>query len=227
MESIELEYKNQLLLHNNRPTYQGNPPLILIGPKGVGKSTIARMLARRLQLPHRSMDQYCWSYYVELPEIEQYYQQLPDAPVAEKLDTVAKRWLLLQAKESSDNFGQLKAKMELHATRRMLEEFQQGVIDFGAGHSVFQRSEDCQKMKALLSGRSCVVLLLPSYDIEESMGVLAKNLNAEQRIFQDMQLNYYLSNPSNRYLAEHVILTQGKTPEQTLAELIDLLNGNS
>ncbi|MEM1323171.1 MAG: AAA family ATPase [Bacteroidota bacterium] len=211
-------------MSDNKPnSYKGQPPLILIGPKGVGKSTVARLLAHQLQLPHTSMDQHCWRYYVELPEINNYFQQVPNSPAPEALDVRSKRFLLEQVKANSPQFSKVKAKMELHATRRLLEEFPRGILDFGAGHSVFQHAEDCQTLKTFLSGKAKIFLLLPSEDVKESMQVLARNLNAQQRIFHDSHLAYYLNNPSNRYLADEVILTRKKTPEQTATELISRL----
>src|SRR5918994_620823 len=42
------------------------PPVVLIGPVGVGKSTIAGLLAARMGWPHVSMDAVCSGYYAEV-----------------------------------------------------------------------------------------------------------------------------------------------------------------
>jgi adenylate kinase family enzyme len=42
------------------------PPVVLIGPVGVGKSTIAGLLAARMGWPHVSMDAVCADYYAEV-----------------------------------------------------------------------------------------------------------------------------------------------------------------
>ena len=53
------------------------PPVVLIGPVGVGKSTIAGLLAARMGWPQVSMDAVCAGYYAEVS---------PDQAVAEPLN---------------------------------------------------------------------------------------------------------------------------------------------
>ena len=43
-----------------------NATVILIGPISAGKSTIARLLAEKLDLPHRALDDDRWNYYKEI-----------------------------------------------------------------------------------------------------------------------------------------------------------------
>ena len=40
--------------------------IVLIGPQGVGKSTVGELLAKQLALPQCSMDELRWGYYDEI-----------------------------------------------------------------------------------------------------------------------------------------------------------------
>ncbi|MEM9485502.1 MAG: hypothetical protein AAGA83_17645 [Cyanobacteria bacterium P01_F01_bin.116] len=93
--------------------------IILIGPQGAGKSTIGKLLATRLGLPECSMDKYRWDYYSEIGYDE----------------AVAK-----QKRESEGAWGiiQYWKPFEAHAVERLLSDHSNCVIDFDAGHSVYE-----------------------------------------------------------------------------------------
>ncbi|MGH2593737.1 MAG: shikimate kinase, partial [Anaerolineae bacterium] len=50
--------------------------IILIGPSKSGKSTLGALLAAKLDLPQRSLDQLRWNYYKEIGYAEELSKEL-------------------------------------------------------------------------------------------------------------------------------------------------------
>jgi hypothetical protein len=107
---------------------------------------------------------------------------------------------------------------EQHAVERIVAEHPDGVIDFGAGHSVQDDPELRERLRKSLEPFPNIVLLLPSADIEESIRIL------EERCKTEEWTRYFVAHPCNHELARHVFYTEGKTPEETRDEIIARLN---
>lgn len=175
--------------------------IILIGPQGAGKSTIGRLLAKKLERAQVSMDQIRWDYYKEIgwnPEVQ---------------------------KQISDNVGfagvyRYWKRFELYAVERLLKEHQNCVIDFGAGHSVYEDDADFARARELLAPYSNVVLLMPSPNLDESVAVL----HQRGTLVNGMEANrFFTTHPSNRKLAKLVVYTKRKTPSETRDEILKRL----
>src|SRR5262245_49347116 len=94
--------------------------IILIGPIRAGKTTLGRLLAQKLGLPHISLDTLCWDYYREIGFDEQ-EQNGPD--------------------------GMITWRFNVHAVERLLSDYSQCVFDLGAGHSVYREEEALSRMQ--------------------------------------------------------------------------------
>src|SRR5260221_11704513 len=94
--------------------------IILIGPICAGKSTVAKLLAEALHLPHYSVDDDRWTYYKEIG-----YDEAEASRIA---------------KSEQGMLGLLRywKPFEAHAVERVLADHSDSVIDFGAGHSVYE-----------------------------------------------------------------------------------------
>ncbi len=181
--------------------------IILIGPIGTGKSTIGQLLAAKLKLPQCSMDEKRWDYYKEIGYDKE----------------------LAQHKRETEGFWgiyQYWKPFEAYAVERLLAENQNCVIDFGAGHSVYEDPILFQRVQQVLATYPHVILLLPSADMNESIRIL----NERNEYVSDGKLNineHFVKHPSNYGLAKLTVYTKDKTPDETSDEILALLDTSS
>ena len=93
--------------------------IILIGPMSAGKSTLAKKLARKLGVPRVELDEVRQKFYNEIGYDEKFASDIV-------------------GKEGMKGLIQYWKPFEAHAVERALEEFNDCVMDFGAGHSVYE-----------------------------------------------------------------------------------------
>ena len=178
-------------------------PAMVLGAPDTGKSTLGELLSRRLQRPRASVDRLRKVYYAEVGYDEQVAQHLR---MTEGFAAVVRYW----------------KPFDLHAVERTLADHPGHVIDFGAGHSVFDDPGDMARLRALLAPYPNVILLLPSPDPAESVAILHDRIRLRTGI-DGVELNRYLmTSPCNRRLATHVVYTQEKTPQQVRDEILQL-----
>ena len=175
--------------------------IVLIGPIGAGKSTLAKLLSTELGFSRCCMDDLRWPYMQEVGY---------EASVEKQM---------LAEDGHYGNVFRYRKPFEAHMVERLLDEYPDCVIDFGASQSVYDSESDFEKVRQSLAPFAHVVLLLPSPDREWSLHIL------KQRIWHgvaggfDFQ-EYFLQHPSNYRLATMTIYTEGNTPEQSSAEII-------
>jgi shikimate kinase len=173
--------------------------VILIGPPYAGKSTLGHLLAQRLGLPNVSMDRRRWDYYREIG-----WDGDEEARIG--------------AAEGYAGIYRYSKKFELHAVGRLLEEHDNCVFDFGAGHSVYEDEAQFSRVQELLAPYPNVFLLLPSPDLDESVAIVRHRGGF---IRNGMPANrFFLMHLANAGLAKHVVYTAERTPEQTCDEIL-------
>ena len=180
--------------------------IVLIGPQTTGKSTVGALLANQLGLPQCSMDEQRWNYYKEIGYDE----------------VLAKR-----KRETEGAWGVIRywKPFEAYAVERLLSEHTNCVIDFGAGHSVYDAPFLFRRVQQALLPYPNVVLLLPSPDLNESIHILNER---NEHLPDDIRSTneYFVRHPSNYELARFTVYTEAKTPKETCNEILRLV-GNT
>ena len=189
-----------------------NPTIILIGPLGIGKSTVGRLLAKKLGLPQCSLDDVRWGYFEEIDY---------DKELAARL--------FQTGKDIPEKLSYSKP-FEVHAIERALADHSHSVIDFGASNSVYEEEALLTRVEEALEPYPNVILLLPSADPDESAQILSARLTqivkakGEEINHELFELNeYFIKHLSNHRLAKSVIYTKGNTPEEICDEILGML----
>lgn len=188
------------------------PPIILIGPMSAGKSTVGPLLAERLDLPYYELDENRWDYYEEIG-----YDNAEATRIA-------------QSDAGMAGLLQYWKPFEAHAVERAVAEHSNCVIEFGAGHSVYEDPVLFARVQRVLAPLPNIVLLLPSPDLDESTRIL--NARFRQLLLDEVGTidpalfdvnEQFVKHPSNYRLAKFVIYTNGKTPTETCADILTQL----
>lgn len=100
------------------------------------------------------------------------------------------------------------------------------MVDFGAGHSVYDDEALFRRVALALVPYPNVFLLLPSADINESIQVL--NERNKDELADCIKVNeHFIRHPSNSRLAKFTVYTKGKTPAETCQEILALVKRDS
>lgn len=176
--------------------------VILIGQIRVGKSTVGKLLAERLNLPQRSLDVVLDSYLDSIGY---------DRERAAGLKKIG-FYELTQYWKAFEPYG----------VEQIVAEPEPAVIDLGGGHSVYENIDLFARVKKALSPFPNVFLIMPSPDLEESIRILNERTNGFVSNGYDFH-DHFVRSRCNYELAKHTVYTKGKTPEETCEEIEKLL----
>ena len=186
--------------------------IILIGPMSAGKSTIAQLLAEQLGLPLIELDEIRWDYFEEIG-----------------YDPEKVKAMMKEGGGYAEMFEYWKP-FEVHALERVLQDYDGGIFDFGAGYSVQDDEDLFERVRNAFAPFEDVFLLLPSSDIEESLEILDMRLTAllEKELGEVFQEAFVLNehlvrHPSNQRLAKKIVYTANKSPMESCQEILVLL----
>ncbi len=189
--------------------------IILIGPSGAGKTTLAPLLAEGLSRTVVELDAVRWNYYNEIGYDAGYAQRLREE---QGMKALAAYW----------------KPFDIHAVERILVDYRSNfIISFGAGHSVYEDNKMLERAKKALRNHT-VVLLIPSPNIDESVEIIGQRLHTKEphlsmefvQVVSEIN-RFFLEHRSNTDLATMTIYTKDKTPEETSREIIELLKAQS
>ncbi len=186
-----------------------NTIVILIGPMSVGKSTLAKKLAKQLGVPRIELDEVRQRFFTEIGYDEQFASEIVGK---EGMIGLIKYWKPFQ----------------VHAVERALKEYKNCVMDFGAGHSVYDDQELFQRIEKALKPHKFVIQILPSPDIDRSVEIVNQRfsemlINEVGKIDPELlALNeHFVRHPSNALLAKKTVYTERRSIKATCQEIAD------
>lgn len=190
---------------------------MLIGPSGSGKTTLASLLAAELHMAALDLDELRWDYWAEIGYDADHARDLKQR---HGVRAMAEYW----------------KPFEVHSVERVLADHPRGrVIAFGGGSSVHEHPGHFARIREALLPFPYVLLLLPSPDPSAALEILTRRLHEDRPRtsaeaaagdqFREINRSF-VEHPSNPRLATHTVITAGRTPEQTSAELAALIQGS-
>jgi len=178
--------------------------IILIGPEGVGKSSVSDILSKRLNLPMAFSD-----YFVRTRINE-----------SKKFSTL--KALYYRLVKGFWTFYKYIKPFEADVVVEVLNKTKNGIIDFGAGHSVFDDEKLFDRVKKAFEPHRFVFLLLPSPDLDKSIKIL-NDANPHLLKIKPNITEHFIKSKCNYELAKYVIYTKDKLFDKVAQEIIDII----
>lgn len=172
-----------------------NTRIIFIGPMGVGKTSVAKRIAEILKLPYIDIDELRWGYFEQQPDYD--HQAVEE---------------LFETSQEIKAFAYFKP-FEARLVVDFLKEYPGGVLDFGAGYSVYEDQALFEKVRTAFSQCKHVILLRYSDDAQETLEALHKRHEEIPDHLYYALNQAFIESPCNERLATCVIDTKGQTIE--------------
>ncbi|KAJ4050719.1 hypothetical protein NW761_005516 [Fusarium oxysporum] len=183
------------------------PTIILIGPEGAGKTTIGKVLSEKLNRELFSLDRHRKELYAPFNYDDSHANKLYEQ---EGVEALLKYWKYFEYRAVVDI---------LKNSLKPGDRFYGKILDFGAGHSIFENKEELDHVAELISPYKGVFLILPCEGTNEALWIM------EERRGHKLSYNqHFLNHPSNRTLAKHIVYTKDISPEWSAAEILEYLD---
>ncbi|KAF5582629.1 shikimate kinase [Fusarium pseudoanthophilum] len=182
------------------------PTIILIGPEGAGKTTIGKVLAEKLDRELFSLDRHRIELYAPFNYDDAHANKLYEQ---EGVEALLKYWKYFEYRAVVDI---------LQNALKPGDKFYGKILDFGAGHSVFENKEELDHVGELIAPYEGVFLILPCEDVDEALSIM------EERRGHELSYNrHFLDHPSNKRLAKRTVYTKDISPERSADEMSEYL----
>lgn len=177
--------------------------IILLGPVAVGKTTTAKLLSQKLNLPKVSIDDLRFDYYKEIGYSDEHMNL-----ILEKAGIFA----IYQ-------YGKI---FDTYSIERTLEDHQHCVFDFGGGNNGMGFNFEYERYKKALEPYKNVVLLYPCPNKAEALEFVfaRREVQASHQEF----IKHLVYDDSNFKLAKHIVYVKDKSPKEVCAEVLALTN---
>lgn len=180
-------------------------PVVIIGPMAAGKSTVAGALARKLGVPQVPLDAIRWYYHLKDGF------SFAEKPEVAGFAAVVRRW----------------EPYSIRAVERVVAEFPDAVIDFGAGHAHYEDPERIRRLERALDPVQNVVLLLQSADLDRAAAVARERDQARLGPAWDpsrVDVNEtYLRSECFRRVAKHTVVAEERPVDEVVEEIVAVL----
>jgi len=181
--------------------------IILIGPVCAGKTTLGKLVAEGLNKESVSLDEIAGKYYKENGFVFSEYKEL--GLTKGKLSAYQYLWSSLA-----------------HAAKKVVQDYPNSVIDFGAGHSHYENVELFETVKEAIPSDSYVIFLLPSPDLDKSVAIIREKCLKEREIDWNYDgydfIEHWIKDKCNHILADKIIYTENKTAMESRDEILAL-----
>lgn len=162
--------------------------IILIGPSGAGKSTVAEELRKKT-----GMQRLC-------------------------LDRIANRARDTGFMRKFKNADEFNSYMISETLERAKKDGSYGIVDFGAGHSVYDDREIFERVKSMLKPFKNIVLLLPDKDEEKSLDIMKSRATGDTR-----DNKKFFESPCNKELSTMIVYGNNRQSLEIAEEIIQCI----
>jgi predicted AAA+ superfamily ATPase len=185
--------------------------IILIGPLGVGKSTLALKLSEKTGILNFPIDHLKWYYRFK----NGYNLQLGTE--------------ILKAKGFDGLIKYASNYFSVNELREVLSGFN-GILDLSATDTYCDNSMVLEQLFDLFNPFENIFLILPTNSLEQNMSILSKRLRKRYGTheFKDLILdsyigknNQFLKSETNYVFAKHIIYTEGRDINEICDEIIN------
>lgn len=172
-----------------------NNCIVLTGPIGVGKSTQAKLLGEKLDMPVCVYDSVKSEYRCKVGLNEE---------KALSIEKESGTYDLLQY------INEFKSKI----LQQIIDDHPNHIIDLGGGAHSFDEPHQIERARKAFESVKEVILLIPSLDLET-------NINSLLGIKENREINTFLiMHPTNNMFATKTVYTLGKTPDEVLYDIL-------
>lgn len=175
-----------------------NKTIVLTGPIGVGKTTLAGLLGADLGLPVCTYD-----------EIKDKYRC--------KIGLSREKALEINKNKGAYAMIQYMNEYKSQILEPIIRDHPNHIIDLGAGAHSFDEPHQIERARNAFNLVDEIVLLMPSKDLEV-------NIKSLPGFKENWEVNTYLiMHPTNKLFSTKTVYTHGKTPEEVLRDTKKLL----
>ena len=134
------------------------------------------------------------------------------------LDVIANRARDTGFMNNFKNADEFNSYMISKTLERVKKDGSYGIVDFGAGHSVYDDQEIFEKVKSMLKPFKNIVLLLPDKDEEKSLNIMKSRSTGDIR-----DNKKFFESPCNKELATITVYGNNRQPLEIAEEVMQCI----